>query len=468
MLFDKNVNVGPILEPQQYNFSMRQSPLKKPVFTLSKLAFSLGITFLLLGSWLGAGCSLLPALNPGDPNTPSSTSSVEPSPVGQTTSPSENKPTASDTFPALEGQIQASYTFEYQCDPYQVSLPLYQSSYQYFLSQDKYFYYQGDLPEDWQDQFYNQFLSSENDLRAVKELIAEVSLAIDQEGDELVIALVSLVQNITYDCDKLFNFQQLEGAGLTTNFPYETLYTKTGVCGDTSLLLGKILQELGYGAAFLIYDQSNHMALGIQCPVDLATYQEDGKGYCYIETTSPSRMGVKPTNIAGREFVEEPMVIPFSEGISFDHMTTLAEEMEGDVIRYGQKILQLATCQEIQLYQEIRDREAAIQDYDSQLENLKVALENAKQAYQSELDLYQSMGCKWATPQCLAQQELVEEKYALYEAKVNQYNQVVEARNGEVYRQNLAIDQFNALMDADNQSCGVVFSEGIDLPEESE
>ena len=450
---------------------MRKALRKKPIFKLSKLYLALVICLFLFGSWLGAGCSLLPAPNPEDTNGPTATLPELPSPDSQNTPLPESKPTAADLFPEPQGQIQASYAFEYQCDPYEISLPLYQSSYQYFQSRDKYFYYQGDLPEDWQAQFYTQFLSSADDLRAVKRLIAEVSRSIDQEGDELVMALISLVQNIPYDCDKLFNFQQLEGAGLTTNFPYETLYTKTGVCGDTSILLGKILQELGYGAAFLIYDQNNHMALGIQCPMDLATYLEHGKGYCYIETTSLSRIGLKPTNISGREFVEEPMVIPFSEGKTFARMTTLAEEIEVEVIRYGQKILQLATCQEIQLYREIVVRKVAIQDYDHQLANLQAAIENAYQAYQDELEVYQSMGCQGTLlpakyHACLDQMAVVEEKFALYEAKVNEYNQVVGLRNDEVIGMNQAIESFNALMDVRDQSCVVVYSERIDVSED--
>ncbi len=446
---------------------MRQSPNSRAGFKLSKRFLCLGLLLLLLSGWAVVGCSPNRILTPGDPNPPSATSSVLSSPGVQ------SDPTQTDPFPELEGQIQGSFSFEYQCNPYTISLPLYQSSYQYFQSQDKNFYYQGELPEDWRSQFYLKFLSSPDDEEVVTSLIAEVRQAVDQDGDELVIALVSLVQNLTYDCDKLFSFDQLGGEGFQTNFPYETLYTKTGVCGDTSILLGKILQELGYGAALLIYDDSNHMALGIQCPLDLATYVLNNKGYCYIETTAPSRIGVKPTNIAGREFIEDPEVMPITEGKTFERMNTLVEEMEGDVIRYGQKILQLAACQEIQLYQEIVVRQVTVRDYDNQLANLEIALENAKNAYEEELEIYQSMGCQGTLPPAkyqarLAQQAIVEEKYALYEAKVTEYNQVVDLRNGEVSLLNLAVANFNNLMDANNQSCAVVYSERIDVPEESE
>jgi hypothetical protein len=149
-------------------------------------------------------------------------------------------------------------------------------------------------------------------------------------------------------------------------------------------------------------------------------------------------------------------------------MTSLAEARVLEIASYGQKILQLATCQEIQLYQEIIDRQNTIKAHDGHLANLQIALENAKQTYEQELETFQSMGCKWATPECLAQQAIVEEKFAIYEEQVAEYNRVVDLRNWEVNQLNTAVDQFNALMDINNQGCAVVYSERIPVPEESE
>ena len=440
----------------------------------SRRSLILGLGLLVWGSWLGAGCSLSAEQNPVEIATPAATSSIQPSPDVQANPLPTFTPPGADPFPEPEGQIESSFSFEYQCNLYAVTLSLYQSSYQYYQSQDKNFYYRGELPADWQAQFYLNFLSSEDDLPAVKNLIAAVSQAVNQEEDELVIALVSLVQHLRYDCDKLFNFGQPGGADYQTNYPYETLYTRTGVCGDTSILLGKILQELGYGAAFLIYDQSNHMAVGIQCPRDAATYQWDGKGYCYIETTGPSRIGVKPTNIAGVEFDEDPLLIPIAAGKTFSRMTSLAEEMKGETIRYGQRILQLANCQEIQLYQEIVVRRVTISEYENQLDRLQTKSGSAKAAYEEELEIYISLGCDdgpWPPAKyqdCLTQYEILEEKVALYQDAVDEYNRMVDLYGAEVDLLNLAVRNFNALMAAKDQSCSAVFSEGIAEPEASE
>lgn len=420
-----------------------------------------------------ASCSLGGCLTPKDSLQSTATLPALPSPVVQYSPLPESTPTITDLFPELEGEVQQSYTFEYLCNPATVTLHLYQSSYEYYQSADKNYYYRGTLPDDWQKEFYINFLSSDNDLEALNGLIEEVGKIVDQNGDDLVIALTSLVQGLTYDCDKLFSYDYQDGEGYQTNFPYETLYTKKGVCGDTTILLGKILGELGYGAAFLVYEESNHMALGIECPVEVATYVEDQRGYCYIETTGPTRIGVKPTTLGGKDFVEIPLIIPIAEGVSFSRMTALKEEMEVDALAYGEVILQMASCQEINLYKEIVDRKAIITAHDGHLASLDIKKDKAETEYLEEYELFNSMGCEGTLPQkqyelCLEQQAIVEEKYALYEDLVNEYNRVVVKRNAEVDRMNQAIDAFNALMDAKDQSCAVVWSERIDTDEETQ
>lgn len=389
------------------------------------------------------------------------------SPVPQLT------PLTFDPFPEPQGEINQSYSFEYRCNTYSITLPLYQSTYEYFLAADKNYYYRGTLPDGWQQQFYLNFLTSQDDLEMVNDLIDGVSVAIDQSGDDLVMALTSLVQHLTYDCDKLFSYERLDGEGYQTNFPYETLFTKSGVCGDTSILLGKILRELGYGAALLIYEDNNHMALGIQCPLEAATYVEGMAGYCYIETTGPTRIGVKPTELGGNEFVEEPWIIPINGGKSFERMISLIEEMEEDALLYGDMIIHLDSCQEIELYKEIQERNDVITAHDGHLANLGITMDQAESEFQMEKEVFNSMGCEGTLPQdlyelCVAQQAVVEGVYATYEEARNQYNQVVMLRNADVERLNQAVKAFNSLMDARDQSCAVVWSERIETPEEGE
>ena len=342
-----------------------------------------------------------------------------------TQSPEEELP------PKLTGQTSRTYGFEYSCQSYSVSLPIYDSLYDYFKSTDKLFYFQGSLPPDWQEEYYLKFLESEYDLDVITSLVAAVAGSLNKSDDELVIALTNLVQNLTYDCEKLFSYEYQDGEGFETNFPYETLYLQEGVCGDSSILLGKILGELGYGTAFLLYHQNNHMALGIQCPVEVATYLKNGVGYCYIETTGPLKIGVIPTTLAGKDFSEEPQIISISEGKSFNRMVSLAEELERDVLTYGEVIRQLSTCQEISLYKDISDRETGLALQLDAIDQKKVQLDAAALIYQQELQKYNEMGCKGSLPQdkydlCAAQENVVNQKVAIYNDAVEEYNQLLD------------------------------------------
>lgn len=439
-----------------------------------RLVVGLSALILAAGGPLLAGCSFGSPFTLGSGATATAVPPSQPAPATPAYTISAPTPTNADPFPERQGEIQQTYSFEYLCAPYTVTLPLYQSSYDYFLSADKKYYYRGNLPDDWVGEFYRNFLDSEDDLDAINGLIDQVSGVINQAGDDLVLALISLVQNLTYDCDKLFSYDYLDGEGYQTNFPYETLFTKRGVCGDTSILLGKILRELGYGAAFLVYQGSNHMALGIECPLEVATYVENGRGYCYLETTGPTRIGVKPDTLGGEAFVEDPLVIPIAEGVSFAFMATLAEEMEEEANAYGELILQLSTCHEVSLYKEILDGQAVIEAHDGHLANLGIIGDRAESDYLEEVELFKSMGCE-GTPLppaqyelCLDQLDIVNEKFAAYEEALNEYNRVVGLRNADLGRVNLAVDTFNNLMDSRDQSCAVVFSERIEVEQESE
>jgi hypothetical protein len=384
-----------------------------------------------------------------------------------TQSPGEELP------PEKSGQTLRTYGFEYSCQSYSISLPVFDSIYEYFSSKDKLFYYQGSLPADWQEEYYLKFLESDYDLDAINSLVAAVAGGLNTSDDELVIALISLVQNLTYDCEKLFSYEYQQGEGFETNFPYETLYLQEGVCGDSSILLGKILRELGYGTAFLLYNQNNHMALGIQCPVEVATYIKNGIGYCYIETTGPFRIGVKPTNLAGNEFREETQIIPISDGKSFNRMVSLAEELERDVRKYGEFIRQLATCEEIALYKEISDRETGLDLQLTKIDQKKMELDAADLVYQQELQKYNEMGCEGTLPRekydlCVAQENVLNQEAAIFNDVVEEYNQLLGEYRFNYDQYAISFDAFEAMMQRSRQGCAVVYTDSLDKQEEVE
>ncbi|WP_298668479.1 AN1-type zinc finger protein [uncultured Methanofollis sp.] len=99
---------------------------------------------------------------------------------------------------------------------------------------------------------------------------------------------VSLVQHIPY------SWSRYAGTQSDWYYPYETLHNNQGVCSDKSLLLGYLLNRLGYDV--VLFDFSDHMAVGVKCD---AQYDFQNSGYAFIETTSPTILTYIPEDYVG-------------------------------------------------------------------------------------------------------------------------------------------------------------------------
>ena len=106
----------------------------------------------------------------------------------------------------------------------------------------------------------------------LQNLASKIKQLTPNEDDQARIA-ISLVQNIPYD------WNALSTNSLDWKYPYEVLYTNTGVCSQKSMLLVCLLRELGYGCSILEF--SNHAAVGIACPSQYAYYS----GYAFVNTS---------------------------------------------------------------------------------------------------------------------------------------------------------------------------------------
>jgi hypothetical protein len=97
---------------------------------------------------------------------------------------------------------------------------------------------------------------------------------------------VSYVQSLPYD-------EARARTDLThPRYPYETLYEKTGICSDKSLLTVSILRKMGYGASIFMYEKDQHMAPAVQCSPQYSNYNS---GYCIAETTAVGhKIGIIP------------------------------------------------------------------------------------------------------------------------------------------------------------------------------
>ncbi len=158
----------------------------------------------------------------------------------------------------------------------QMKLTLYGSIYDYFTNESR----PPITTEGYYD--YKEFLSNSNDDGVIQEIVNQALIASNNDSVAAVSILIPLVQNIPYDYNTSIDNVTYR------KYPYETLYTDTGVCDEKSVLLDKLLEKLGYGIALFDYPQMDHMTAAIQCPLNESNY---GSGYCAIETTGAYPVG---------------------------------------------------------------------------------------------------------------------------------------------------------------------------------
>jgi len=194
------------------------------------------------------------------------------------------------------------YEWKYNGQSYAIKEILYGSFYDFYASlPETYSYYDEELPQNWEEEYFNMFLRHPAEDKTISELAAKIKeLGIKNKlsDDRIVELTLSFVQNIPYDEAKAkrilseSRIDQSKNTGDTPDYPYETLYKKTGVCSDKSLLAYSLIREMGYGVAIFVYEAENHMSIGIKCPQNYSAYDS---GYCYVETTSPgNKIGIIP------------------------------------------------------------------------------------------------------------------------------------------------------------------------------
>lgn len=155
--------------------------------------------------------------------------------------------------------------------------------------------------------FYELFLERGDDKIVIHYLFERLK-PFNLSEESVVLALVDLVQrDIAYDHEKI------NAASWDVSYPFETLIQKKGVCSDKSLLLGKILFELNYDFCFYIFEEANHMALGIRVPEGQGTFPE-APDYAFIETTTLSPIGFVVNDPDGDELLNPIIIYPSLRG----------------------------------------------------------------------------------------------------------------------------------------------------------
>ena len=147
-----------------------------------------------------------------------------------------------------------------------------------------------------QDQ-YDTFIYDSYDEDVLNTIIDAISESEGRKDYDLAQLLVAFVQSIPYD------YYAKEA-----KFTMETLYNKTGDCDDKSILLAKLLSHAGYQTCLFIYEEGQHMAVGLKVDENTDAYKD---GYIFIETTGNSPIGDIPEKFADNVDIrnEEPKII---------------------------------------------------------------------------------------------------------------------------------------------------------------
>lgn len=224
-----------------------------------------------------------------------------------------------------------SIEFEYFLRGTNVKIPytVYGGMNDYLKSQSRTISYsQNQLPPSDLD-FIMRDLNNEEQKMFIDPLVLKIQKLITNKDDQARIA-ISLVQNIDYD------WQGFETGNLNSKYPYEVLYTNSGVCGEKAELLAYMLRELEYEVVIFDFKTEQHEAVGIKCPQQ---YSYRGSGYCFIESTTPSIITDSSGSYVGvGKLKSEPEIFKISEGSSFD---SVAQEYN-DAINFN-NILSMGT-----------------------------------------------------------------------------------------------------------------------------
>lgn len=149
-----------------------------------------------------------------------------------------------------------------------------------------------------------------------------IAMAADPDDDDLIEGIVNNVNEMAatenlserQKIDLVLQFIQslpYTEDGVTTpyieypRYPIETLFDPGGDCEDTSILAVAILKEMGYDVALILFEEFDHMGVGITYDLEYGnSWIYEGKRYWYLDTT-----GGWTTGWAPKEYAQTPAYI---------------------------------------------------------------------------------------------------------------------------------------------------------------
>lgn len=175
-------------------------------------------------------------------------------------------------------------------------------------------YAKGEIPR--RSDFKLNKIDDELQREALMDLLVQIqNAAPDSAADQVRIA-TSLVQHIPYKESEFGSVGNFKTSTIRlARYPYQVVERLEGSCEGKSELLVFLLREMGYGTAVFYYNEENHEAVGVRCPVERSVA---GSGYCFIETTVAAPISYSSGNyLIGEsqgESLGTPEVVVLSQG----------------------------------------------------------------------------------------------------------------------------------------------------------
>ena len=149
-----------------------------------------------------------------------------------------------------------------------------------------------------------------------REMLADLGATLQGYAAELRLDAYETVHFIATFVQQLEYTADVDTTGFDDygRYPIETLVEDGGDCEDTAILLGKLMDALGYDVVLVRLPE--HMALGVKEQEKFVGtyYEHDGTKYFYLETTGlAGRIGIVPDDYKGQaayiyDFSPRPIV----------------------------------------------------------------------------------------------------------------------------------------------------------------
>ncbi len=296
--------------------------------------------------------------------------------------------------------IVKTYSFDLGTETYSIDLNFEEDLVDYFAGEPKvYTYSSSKIPDDWEVEYYNMFIENDKDENTLLDIIDEIKqLKRNMSDDELLQFVVAFVQGgMEYDWTSYYN------VGDKLNYPYETLFSKKGVCSDKSLLLGKLLTLLDYEIIFMTFEKANHMSVGLKVPEG---YGNLGTDFAFVESTSYSSLGSVPKEYAGGIKIEEsPKIIRIKNSgrKTFNGIAEYKEVEKELQEKYGDSYTSSSALER-----------GLLED----MANLKTEIEELKERFEGCEGVVSSSKMR----SCTKIQKKINRKVDVYNIKVEEYN----------------------------------------------